>query len=292
MANERRIDAHLHVWDLGMRPQPWTTGMPELERSFSLADVRPALAVNHVDAAIVVQTVTVPDETPELLALAAREPVVGGVVGWTDLTDPDVATRLAALAAAPGGASLVGIRHQVQNEPDPRWLCRRDVRRGLAAVADAGLGYDVVIRPLQLPAAVETAAELPQLRFVLDHGGKPDIAGGGLEPWASDIADLSLMPNVAVKLSGLVTEADHDAWTVEQLRPYADVLLEAFGPDRIMFGSDWPVCLLATSYEVWVATATALTAGLTEVERQEIFGGTAARWYRLAASSATSDGAA
>ena len=169
MPSERRIDAHLHVWDLGVRPQPWTTGMTELERSFSLADVRPALAVNHFDAAIVVQTVTVPDETPELLALAAREPVVGGVVGWTDLTDPDVATRLAALAAAPGGASLVGIRHQVQDEPDPRWLCRRDVRRGLAAVADAGLAYDLLIRPLQLPAAVETAAELPQLRFVLDH---------------------------------------------------------------------------------------------------------------------------
>lgn len=292
MTSERRVDAHLHVWDLAARPQPWTTGMPELERSFSLADAEAALAGNHFDTAIVIQTVTVPDETPELLALAAREPVVGGVVGWTDLTDPDVATRLAALTASPGAASLVGIRHQVQEEPDPRWLCRQDVRRGLAAVADAGLAYDLVVRPIQLSAAAETAAELPQLRFVLDHGGKPDIAGGGLEPWASDIADLSLMPNVAVKLSGLVTEADHAAWTVEQLRPYADVLLEAFGPDRIMFGSDWPVCLLAASYEVWVATATALTAGLTEAERQEVFGGTAARWYRLATSSPASDGTA
>lgn len=256
--------------------------MPELSRSFSLADVQPALAVNHFDGIVAVQALAVPDETPELLALAAREPVVAGVVGWTDLTEPEVRTRLAALATEPGGASLVGIRHLVQDEPDPRWLCRRDVRRGLAAVADAGLAVDLLVRPYQLPAAVETAAELPQLRFVLDHGGKPDIAAAGLEPWASHMADLSLMPNVAVKLSGLVTEADHDAWTVEQLRPYADVLLEAFGPDRIMFGSDWPVCLLATSYEVWVATATALTAGLSEAERQEIFGGTAARWYRLA----------
>jgi L-fucono-1,5-lactonase len=276
-----RVDAHLHVWDLGVRPQPWTLGMPELSRSFSLADVQPALAANHFDATVLVQTVTVPDETPELLALAAREPLVAGVVGWTDLTDPDVGTRLAAVAAGAGGTSLVGIRHQVQAEPDPRWLCRRDVRRGLAAVADNDLAFDLVVRPLQLPAAAETAAELPQLRFVLDHGGKPDIAAGGLEPWASDIADLSLMPNVAVKLSGLVTEADHDAWTVEQLRPYVDVLLEAFGPDRVMFGSDWPVCLLATSYDVWVAAATALTAGLTEAERREIFGSTAARWYRL-----------
>jgi len=272
------VDALLHVWDLAVRPQPWTVGMPELQRSFSLAEIQPALTVDRFDAVIVVQTLAEPEETTELLALAAREPVVAGVVGWADVTAPDLRTRLAGLAAA-----LVGIRHLVQDEPDPRWLCRRDVRRGLAAVADAGLAFDLLIRPHQLPAAVETAAELSQLRFVLDHGGKPDIAAGGLEPWASDIADLSLMPNVAVKLSGLVTEADHDAWTVEQLRPYADVLIEAFGPDRIMFGSDWPVCLLATSYEVWVATATALTAGLTEAERQQIFGATAARWYRLAA---------
>ena len=257
--------------------------MPELQRSFSLAEIQPALTVDRFDAVIVVQTLAVPEETTELLALATREPVVAGVVGWTDVTAPDLRTWLAGLAAAPGGASLVGIRHLVQDEPDPRWLCRRDVRRGLVAVADAGLAFDLLIRPHQLPAAVETAAELPQLRFVLDHGGKPDIAAGGLEPWASDIADLSLMPNVAVKLSGLVTEADHDAWTVEQLRPYTDVMIEAFGPDRIMFGSDWPVCLLATSYEVWVATATALTAGLTEAERQQIFGAAAARWYRLAA---------
>jgi L-fuconolactonase len=279
----RRVDAHLHVWDLAVRPQPWTVSTPELQRSFSLAEIQPALTVDRFDAVIVVQTLAVPEETTELLALAAREPVVAGVVGWADVTAPDLRTRLAGLAAALGGTSLVGIRHLVQDEPDPRWLCRRDVRRGLAALADAGLAFDLLIRPHQLPAAVETAAELSQLRFVLDHGGKPDIAAGGLEPWASDIADLSLMPNVAVKLSGLVTEADHDAWTVEQLRPYADVLIEAFGPDRIMFGSDWPVCLLATSYEVWVATATALMAGLTEAERQQIFGATAARWYRLAA---------
>ena len=277
------MDAHLHVWDLAVRPQPWTVSTPELQRSFSLAEIQPALTVDRFDAVIVVQTLAVPEETTELLALAAREPVVAGVVGWADVTAPDLRTRLAGLAAALGGTSLVGIRHLVQDEPDPRWLCRRDVRRGLAAVADAGLAFDLLIRPHQLPAAVETAAELSQLRFVLDHGGKPDIAAGGLEPWASDIADLSLMPNVAVKLSGLVTEADHDAWTVEQLRPYADVLIEAFGPDRIIFGSDWPVCLLATSYEVWVATATALMAGLTEAERQQIFGATAARWYRLAA---------
>lgn len=285
MPEPLRVDAHQHVWDLAVNAQPSTLSMQALQRSFSLSDAEPELAAHHFDATILVQTVAEPDETVELLALAAREPVVAGVIGWTELTAPDVASRLATLAGQPGAASLLGLRYQVHAEPDPRWLCRRDVRRGLAAVADAGLAFDLLVRPTQLPAAAETAAELPQLRFVLDHGGKPDIAAGGLEPWASDIADLSLMPNVAVKLSGLVTQADHDAWTVDQLRPYADVLFEAFEPDRIMFGSDWPVCLLATSYDVWVATATALTAGLTEAERREIFGGTAARWYRITTAS-------
>lgn len=276
-----RIDSHLHVWDLDVRDQPWTSDLPPLQRSFALSDVQPALAANHFDRTVIVQTVTVPDETPELLSLAVVEPIVAGVVGWVDLTARDVPTRLAALSAQPGGESLVGIRHLVQDEPDPRWLCRADVRRGLAAVAEAGLVYDLVVRPVQLPAVVETVAALPELRFVLDHAGKPDIADGALEPWGEHLAELSIEPNVAVKLSGLVTEADHDAWTASQLRPYADVLIEQFGPERIMFGSDWPVCLLASSYDLWVSTATALTAALTEAERAEIFGGTAARWYGL-----------
>lgn len=277
----RRIDAHLHVWDLAVRDQPWTAGHSPLERSFALSDVQPELAANRFDGAVVMQTVAVADETPELLALAARERSVAGVVGWVDVTAADVSTRLAVLAAQPGGESLVGVRHQVQDELDPRWLCRPDVRRGLAAVAEAGLAYDLLVAPPQLPAVIETVADLPELRFVLDHGGNPDIASGGLQPWASHIADLSIEPNVAVKLSGLATAADPEAWTVSQLRPYADVLIEAFEPHRIMFGSDWPVCLLASSYDTWVNAATALTAALTEAEREAIFGGTAAEWYQL-----------
>jgi L-fucono-1,5-lactonase len=276
-----RIDAHHHVWDLSVREEPWTAGLDTLQRSFSLSDVSPALTANHFDATVVVQTVTVPDETTELLALAAAEPIVAGVVGWVDLTAEDVPTRLAALGAQPGGESLVGIRHPAQDEVDPRWLCRSPVRRGLSAVAEAGLAYDLLVRPPQLAGAIETVASLPELRFVLDHAGKPDIADGALQPWASQMADLSIEPNVVVKLSGLVTEADHDAWTVDQLRPYVDVLLEEFGPERIMFGSDWPVCLLAASYDTWVNAATALTASVTAAEREAIFGGTAARWYRL-----------
>jgi L-fuconolactonase len=278
-----RIDAHHHVWDLAVRDQPWTADLPGLHRSFDLAELRPSLLAHGVDATVVVQTITVADETPELLALATREPLVAGVVGWVDLTAPDVADRLAVLLAQSG--HLVGIRHQVQGEPDPRWLCRDDVRRGLAAVAAAGLVYDLLVVPPQLPAAIETVAALPELTFVLDHAGKPTIAsGGGLASWRSDIRVLAALPNVAVKLSGLITEADHATWTVDQLRPYVHTLLDAFGADRVMFGSDWPVCLLAGSYDDVIAAAEVLTGGLDAAEQAAVFGRTAAHWYRIEAA--------
>jgi L-fuconolactonase len=278
-----RIDAHHHVWDLAVRDQPWTADLPGLHRSFDLAELRPSLLAHGVDATVVVQTITVADETPELLALAAREPLVAGVVGWVDLISPDVADRLAALQAESG--RLVGIRHQVQGEPDPRWLCRDDVRRGLAAVADAGLVYDLLVVPPQLPAAIETVAALPELTFVLDHAGKPAIAAGaGLASWRSDIRALAALPNVAVKLSGLITEADHATWTVDQLRPYVRTLLDAFGADRVMFGSDWPVCLLAGSYDDVITAAEVLTGGLDAREQAAVFGRTAAQWYRIGAA--------
>jgi L-fuconolactonase len=260
-----RVDAHHHVWDLTVRDQPWT----------------PQLRTHDIDGTVLVQTVTVAEETPELLELADRGPVVLGVVGWADLTAPDVADRLAELRAAPGGQRLAGIRHQVQEEPDPRWLCRPAVRRGLAAVADAGLAYDLLITPSQLGGAIETVAALPGLRFVLDHAGKPPIRDRELEPWRDLIGQLARHGNVTCKLSGLVTEADQTAWTVDDLRPYADTLLDAFGPERLMFGSDWPVCLLAASYDQVVIAAGELTAGLSSAERAAVFGGTATRAYGL-----------
>jgi L-fuconolactonase len=282
MPPAQRVDAHHHVWDLGVRDQPWTAGLPQLRRSFALADLRPHLSANQVGLTVVVQTVCVAEETPELLALAAADPVIGGVVGWVDLCSPGVADELASLRERPGGDRLVGIRHQVQQEPDPRWLCRPDVRRGLRAVSAAGLAYDVVARPHQLSAVVETAVELDSVRFVLDHGGKPPVATGALSPWSAHIASLGLLSNVAVKFSGLVTEADHSAWTVEQLRPYADVLLGAFGAGRTMWGSDWPVCLLAAAYDEVVGAVEQLSAAMSAAERDAIFGGTARAWYALA----------
>jgi L-fuconolactonase len=277
----RRVDAHHHVWDLAVRDQPWTAGLPALRRSFALAELEPELRREGIDATVLVQTVDVPEETPELLALAAKHPVIAGVVGWVDLTAPDVADQIAELVAGPGGRRLVGIRHGVQGEPDPRWLCRDDVRRGLAAVADAGLVYDLLVVPVQLPAAVETVRALPGLRFVLDHAGKPMIAQRERAGWAADIAALGAEDNVAVKLSGLVTEADLDNWSIDDIRPYAEDVLAAFGPERTMYGSDWPVCLLAADYPRVAGLARALIAGLSEVERDAVLGGTAARWYRL-----------
>ncbi|MFF4762218.1 amidohydrolase family protein [Streptomyces sp. NPDC001292] len=281
------VDAHHHVWDLSIRDQDWITGprLRPIKRNFTLDDLEPRAGAAGVAHTVVVQTVTVPEETPELLALAAGHDLIAGVVGWTDLTRPDVADELARLRALPGGRFLKGIRHQVQGEPDPEWLLRADVRRGLAAVADAGLAYDLVVLPHQLAACAEAAAILPGLTFVLDHLGKPPIASGELEPWASAVAALAGRPNTVCKLSGMVTEADLAAWKTADLRPYAEVVLEAFGPDRLMYGSDWPVCTLAAPYEEVLATARDLTSALTEHERTAVFEGTATRVYKLAQSS-------
>lgn len=275
-----RIDAHHHLWDLSVRPQPWTDELPALRRSFGLDDLRPHLARHAIDGTILVQTVTEPAESPELLLLADGSPEVLGVVGWVDLTGPDVAARLAELQALPGGDRLVGIRHQVQLEPDPDWLLRPDVLDGLRQVAGAGLVYEILVTRHQLNAAVAVVPRLPELRFVLDHAGKPGIADGELDPWRRQLADLSAFPNAAVKLSGLVTEAKPD-WTVDNLRPYADHLLANFGPERVMAGSDWPVCLLHAGYDEVVTATDRLLAGLAEGERAEVLGGTAERWYGL-----------
>ena len=279
----RVVDAHHHLWDLDVRDQDWITGpaLAPLRRNFLLDDYRHLSEAHGIATSVVVQTVTVPGETPELLALAASSDLIAGVVGWTDLTAPDIADRIAALTEGPGGGRLVGLRHQVQSEPDPDWLIRPDVLRGLAAVARARLVYDLVITPGQLMAAARAAAAAPDLTFVLDHLGKPPIASARTEPWAADLRRLAALPNTVAKLSGLVTEADWYRWQVADLRPYAEVALQAFGPARLMFGSDWPVCTLAASYPDVLAAARDLTAGLTPAEHEAVFAGTATAVYGL-----------
>ncbi|MFF3749408.1 amidohydrolase family protein [Streptomyces sp. NPDC002018] len=277
------VDAHHHIWDLSVRDQDWITGpaLAPIRRNFTLDDLAPEAHAAGVTATVLVQTVCVPEETPEFLAAAHGSDLVAGVVGWTDLTAPGVADTLAALRELPGGDRLVGIRHQVQGEPDPRWLLRPDVQRGLAAVAEEGLAYDLVVLPHQLPAAAEAAELLPHLTFVLDHLGKPPIAEGALEPWAGHIRALADRPNTVCKLSGMITEADWDSWTANGLRPYADTVLDAFGPGRLMFGSDWPVCRLAGTYGEVLDAARVVTDGLSQDERDEVFAATARRVYGL-----------
>ncbi|MFD9703431.1 amidohydrolase family protein [Lentzea sp. NPDC059081] len=274
------VDAHHHLWDLSVRDQDWITDPPmgAIRRSFLEPDF--IAAAPSVSASVLVQTVCVPEETPEFLAVAASSDVVAAVVGWTDLTSPAVGDALSALVDSADGSWLRGIRHQVQSEPDPEWLCRKDVWNGLAAVGSHGLVYELLTVPVQLPAARRTVAALPQVRFVLDHCSKPAI-GSDIGEWAELVRSLAAHDNVTCKLSGLVTEADWKSWSVADLRPYFEVVLDAFGPERLMFGSDWPVCLLAASYSEWLGAAQELVSELSAGEQAEIFSGTARRVYGL-----------
>jgi L-fuconolactonase len=198
-----------------------------------------------------------------------------------DLRDPAVADEIARLQAGPGGTRLVGIRHQVHDEADPRWVLRDDVRRGIAAVGRAGLAYDLLVRSRELPAARELVASLPDVRFVVDHLAKPPIRDGVLEPWAALVAGFADLPNASWKLSGLVTEARWDAWRPADLAPIVDHVLQVIGPERLIFGSDWPVCLLAAPYDVVVGTARELLDELSDAERDGVLGGNAVAVYRL-----------
>jgi L-fuconolactonase len=226
----------------------------------------------------------VPEETPEFLALAEITPEILGVVGWVDLTAADVADRLGELQERPDGRWLVGIRHQVQLEGDSRCLLRRDVLAGLRAVARAGLAFDLLVVPAELPAAVAAVRSVPELRFVLDHAGKPAISTGAIDQWRIDIGELASEPNVSAKLSGLLTEAA-PSWRVPSLRPYSDVLVSSFCPDRVMFGSDWPVCTLRASYSEVVEVTEHLVSRLDDAERVYVFGRTATDWYGLGRST-------
>ncbi|WP_412539419.1 amidohydrolase family protein [Longispora sp. K20-0274] len=273
-----RIDAHHHLWDVAARTYPWMDGAwaDPLRGRFDPDRLAPLAEAAGVDATIVVQAVSDLAETRELLATAADHPLIAGVVGWLDLTG-DVPGQLADLRSGPGGAALVGVRHQVQDEPDPGWLLRADVLRGLRALD--GLVYDVLVTPTLLPAAIEVARRLPEVTFVLDHLGKPSIASGAWQPWADRLAGLAASPNVACKVSGLVTEAAWAGWKPEDIFRYVGHAVDLFGPDRLLWGSDWPVCTLAATYPQVVELAETALAGLSDAERQSVFADNARRIY-------------
>jgi L-fucono-1,5-lactonase len=283
------VDTHHHLWDPAARRHAWLDGLPRLRRPFTMVDYRAAAAAEGVTASVLVQVLNSAEETGEFLAIAAGSaeggvPVIAGVVGWADLTREDLGDELDRLRGLPGGDRLVGLRHLVQDEPDPGWLERPGVQRGLRAVGAAGLAFDLLVRPGQLPAALRAATELSDVRFVLDHGAKPEIAAGRIEPWAGLVGSLAGLPNVTCKLSGLVTEAG-TGWSAGDFLPYVDRLLGSFGPGRLMFGSDWPVCTLAASYrEVMALARDALGGRLSPGERDAVFGANAVGVYGLGVS--------
>ena len=240
-----RVDAHQHFWRYDPQRHKWIDdNMSVLKRDFLPDEFVRELGVNQMDASIAVQVDQSEAETLFLLELADANPSIAGVVGWVDLRSSAVTERLQYFSQF---EKLRGFRHIVQAEPDD-FLARPDFVSGLAALEPFGYTYDVLVYPRQLPAAIRLAAKLPQHTFVLDHIAKPEIKSGLLHPWRKQICELAAHPNVFCKLSGLVTEAHWQNWTPEDFKPYLDVVFENFGPERLMFGSDWPVCLLAADY--------------------------------------------
>lgn len=270
------VDSHHHFWDPRRASYAWLTDeRAAIRRPFGPEDLRPLLEKHGIDRTVVIEARSSLDETRELLALAAATDFLAGVVGWVDLADAGVAGTVADLRAAEGGAHLVGIRHQVRAEPDPEWLLRPDVLRGLAALADAGLAYDLLVNARELPAAREAARRVPALNVVVEHLGAPRVRDGADPEWAAGMAALAELPNVSCKVSGLVVG------TAEALAPFVDRLIDWFGEDRLLFGTDWPVCLLGASYDEIVARFEAVTAGLSEAGRAKAFGENARRVYGL-----------
>jgi L-fuconolactonase len=272
------VDAHHHLWtaDYAWLADP---ALAPIRRDYTVDDL-----LSRIDAAGVDRTILVEAgrenaaETREFLAVAARTPRIAAVVGWVDPLDPGLAETIAGHRAADGGAKLAGVRSQIQADPDPEVLARPDLHEGLAVVAEAGLVFDLVIRADQLPGAAIAAKALPQATFVLDHLAKPPIRGGRLGPWPADLRRLAEYPNVVAKLSGLVTEADWAAWTPLDLEPAVRQALAVFGPQRLLWGSDWPVVDLAGGYRRWLETARSL---VPEAVHPAVFGGNAVRTYGL-----------
>jgi L-fuconolactonase len=277
------IDAHHHVWDPETADYPWMTDdHAVIRRRFDTGDLAAVAGPAGVTGTILVQTRSSFEESQEFLATADETPLILGVVAWVDLTSQDVFDRIAELKAGKGGAFLVGVRHQVHDEDDANWLLRDDVQRGLAAVDAHGLAYDLLLRPRELPAAIEAVRRRPGMHWVLDHIAKPEIAGGGWEPWAGLMAELAATsPTCWVKLSGMVTEAEWTSWTIDDLKPYAHHVIDAFGPERCMIGTDWPVCLLAASYQQVINAVQELTSHLPSDQRAAIAAGNAMAAYRL-----------
>ena len=273
------IDAHQHFWQVGRFEYPWMKSDNEvLYRDYLPAQLAPVLSRNGVDQTVLVQASNSVAESRWLLQLADENSFIGGVVGWVDLASLETSSQLEELTAHP---KFKGVRHLVESEPEDEWLVHNEVLNGLKTLAAFDVSFDLLVHTRHLKYARRVAEEDPELSLVIDHLAKPPIARGEFDEWARELRPLAAFPNVYCKLSGLVTETNWATWTADDLGPYVDYALELFGVERMMFGSDHPVCLLAASYDRVLDTFQGLLKDLSASERDQIFGGTAARFYRL-----------
>jgi L-fuconolactonase len=273
------VDSHQHFWQVGRFDYPWMT--PEVEvlyRDYLPPVLAPLLGRNGVDKTILVQASNSLEETRWLLKLADQNSFIAGVVGWVDLTAEGIVDQLDEFTAHP---KFKGVRHLVESELQDDWLTQPRVLANLRTLAGRGLAYDLLVHTRHLQQALTVAVSCPELRLVVDHLAKPPIARGEIDEWSRQLRAVGSRTNVWCKLSGLVTEADWTNWRVEDLQPYVDVALEVFGPRRMMFGSDWPVCLLAGSYDQVLEAAQTMLAGITEEDRRRIFAANAIDFYRI-----------
>jgi L-fucono-1,5-lactonase len=274
-----KIDAHHHLWRYDAADYSWIDeSKGVLKRDFLPADLERELRAAGMDGAVAVQARQTLSETTWLLELASQFPFIRGVVGWAPIASENFPAELEHLRAYP---ALKGLRHVIQDEPDENFILSASFNRGIARLKDTGLAYDILIFERHLPAAIQFVDLHPRQTFVLDHMAKPRIRDRAIAPWRPTITELAMRGNVYCKVSGMVTEADWRTWSQEDLSPYLEVVLEAFGPQRLMVGSDWPVCLLATSYTRWFEVLNGLLEKLTVAERERILGGTAKEVYGL-----------
>jgi L-fuconolactonase len=274
----RSIDAHVHFWRLARGDYDWMTpDLVALYRDFQPTDLAPQLEKAGIGEAVLVQAAATLDETRFILDLAAHSDFISGVVGWVDMASPMAAHNLDRLGENPW---FKGVRPMIHDIPRTTWMLEDALKPAFDKIEEMGLAFDCLVRPAHLKPLLTLLSRRPGLRALIDHGGKPDIAGGRFDDWAGDMKRLARETGVLCKFSGLVTEAGPD-WSVEKLRPYADHLIDCFGPDRLVFGSDWPVVTMTASYDDWHKAAQTLTAGLTHEDRAKIFGANAAAFYRL-----------
>lgn len=273
-----RLDAHQHFWTHARGDYGWLTpDLAPLYRDFAPSDLLPLLQAAGIDGTVLVQAAPTLAETEFMLSLADTTPFIKGVVGWVDFESADAPDQIARLAAHP---ALVGLRPMIQDIDDPDWMLRDDLSPAFEALIAYELTFDALTLPVHLPNLRRLLARHPQMRTVIDHASKPRIRDGEIEGWAEDMAALAHETQAYCKMSGLVTEAAAD-WQIDDLRPYAQLLLDTFGPWRLIWGSDWPVCTLASTYECWLETSAALLGARTTSERNAILGGNAANAYRL-----------